>query len=58
MPVNGLQGIPQKRRWGRKLSGQHPAGIQNHLERDFHADKPNTERVTDITYIDTDDDWS
>jgi putative transposase len=57
MRVNNLQGIPQKKRWKKKPSKQRPAGIQNHLERDFHADKPNRKWVTDITYIDTDEDW-
>jgi putative transposase len=32
-------------------------GIQNHLQRDFQADAPNTKWVTDITSIDTDEDW-
>jgi putative transposase len=57
MRVNDLRGIPQKRRWGKKPSGQRPAGIQNHLQRDFQADAPNTKWVTDITYIDTDEHW-
>jgi len=57
MRTNGIQGIPQKRRWGKKLSGQRPAGIQNHLQRDFTSCEPNTKWVTDITYIDTDEDW-
>jgi len=57
MQANDLQGIPQKRRWGKKPSGQRPDGIQNHLERDFQADTPNTKWVTDITYIDTDEGW-
>ena len=50
MRVNGIQGIPQKRRWGKKPSGQRPFGIQNHLQRDFKACEPNTKWVTDITY--------
>jgi len=57
MQINGIQGIPQKRRWGRKPSGQRPTGIQNHLQRDFKADAPNNKWVTDITYIDTDEHW-
>ena len=28
-----------------------PANIENHLARDFRADKPNTRWVTDITYV-------
>ena len=55
--ANGIQGIPQKKHWRKKTSKQRPAGIQNHLERYFHADEPNTKWVTDITYIDTDEDW-
>ena len=55
--VNGIQGIPQKKRWGKKTSGDRPSGIQNHLQRDFHASEPNTKWVTDITYIDTDEGW-
>ena len=53
----GIQGIPQKKRWGKKTSGNRPSGIQNHLQRDFHAGEPNTKEVTDITYIDTDEGW-
>jgi putative transposase len=57
MQVNGLQGIPQKKRWKKKTSGQRPAGINNHLERDFNAEQPNTKWVTDITYIRTAENW-
>lgn len=57
MQINGIQGIPQKRRWGKKVSGQRPVGIQNHLQRDFQADAPNTKWVTDTTYIDIDEHW-
>ena len=57
MRVNDIQGIPQKRRWGKNLSGQRPDGIRNHLERNFQADTPNTKWVTDITYIDSDEVW-
>jgi len=57
MQVNGIQGIPQKKRWGKKTSGDRPSGIKNHLQRDFHASEPNTKWVTDITYIDTDEGW-
>jgi putative transposase len=53
----GLQGIPQRRRWRKKPSSQRPAGIQNHLERDFVAGEPNTKWVTDITYVRTDEHW-
>ena len=50
MRINKLQGIPQKRRWKKKDSSQRPAGITNHLQRDFHADEQNTKWVTDIIY--------
>ena len=57
MQANDIRGIPQKRRWGKKPSGQRPDGILNHLERKFQAEEPNTKWVTDITYIDTDEGW-
>ncbi|MCS5592939.1 MAG: IS3 family transposase [Porticoccaceae bacterium] len=57
MRINKLQGIPQKRRWKKKDSSQRPAGITNHLQRDFHADEQNTKWVTDITYIRTAEGW-
>lgn len=53
MQNNGLQGIPQKRQWKKKISGVRPDGIKNHLKREFDADQPNTKWVTDITYIRT-----
>ena len=49
MHANGIQGIPLKKRWGTKPSEQRPAGIQNHLQRDFHSSEPNTKWVTDIS---------
>ena len=57
MRVNGIQGIPQKKRWRRKRSDQRPAGIQNHLARDFTAQAANTKWVTDITFIETAEGW-
>jgi putative transposase len=57
MRENGLQGIPQKRRWRKKKPSQRPAGIDNHLARDFSADEPNTKWVTDITYVRTSEHW-
>jgi putative transposase len=57
MRENDLQGIPQKKRWRRKSSGQRPADIHNHLERDFDASAPNTKWVTDITYVRTGEHW-
>jgi putative transposase len=57
MRVNGLQGVPQKKRWKKKMVGQRPVSISNHLERDFNAEDPNTKWVTDITYIRTAENW-
>jgi putative transposase len=57
MANDGLQGIPQRRRWRRKPSGVRPAYVRNHLERDFTAPEPNTKWVTDITYIRTAQGW-
>jgi putative transposase len=57
MKINGLQGIPQKRRWKKKAVGHRPAGVENHLQRDFRADEANAKWVTDITYIRTAEHW-
>jgi putative transposase len=57
MRCQGLQGIPQRRRWQKKASSSRPAGVQNHLQRDFRSDEPNTKWVTDITYIRTAEHW-
>jgi putative transposase len=57
MQLDGLRGIPQKRRWRKKDVGQRPAGIENHLQRNFHADECNSKWVTDITYIRTAENW-
>ena len=46
-----LRGIPQRRRWRYKPTGERPDGIINRLQRDFSAETPNTKWVTDITYI-------
>lgn len=53
MRRHDLQGIPQRKRRSKKPAKQRPAGIQNHLQRDFVAEEPNTKWVTDITYIRT-----
>lgn len=53
----GLQGIPQRRRWKKKASGQRPVDVKNHVARDFKAEEPNTKWVTDITYIRTAEQW-
>ena len=57
MRVNGIQGIPIKRRRRSKPSGRRPGDVQNHLQRDFGATEPNTKWVTDITYIRVVDSW-
>lgn len=57
MQKEGLRGIPQKKRWRKKTSGQRPVGILNHLARDFRACEPNTKWVTDITFIETGEGW-
>lgn len=57
MAGDGLFGLPQRRRWGRKRSGVRPDHVRNHLERDFEALEPNTKWVTDITYIRTAECW-
>jgi putative transposase len=53
----GLVGIPQRRRWKQKASGQRPVDVTNHMARDFQAEAPNTKWVTDITYIRTTEHW-
>lgn len=53
----GLRGVPQRRQWRKKPAGVRPQGTRNHLERDFHAEAPNTKWVTDITYIRTAEHW-
>ena len=53
----GLKGIPQKRQWRKKTSQTRPMGIQNHLNRDFKADRPDQKWVSDITYIRTGEGW-
>lgn len=57
MSADGLAGVPQRRRWRRKPSGIRPAGVRNHLARDFLALEPNTKWVVDITYIRTGEGW-
>lgn len=41
----------------KKPVGIHPAGTQNHLDREFSATAPNTKWVTDLTYIRTAEHW-
>lgn len=57
MRVNGIQGIPQKKRWRRKGTTHRPVGVQNYLQRDFNANEANTKWVTDITFIETGEGW-
>ena len=57
MRVQGLQGVPQGRRWRKKSSSTRPSGVSNHLARDFLAAQPNRKWVTDITYIRTAEGW-
>ena len=57
MRAEGLQGIPQRKRWRAKASTPRPPEVTNHLERDFTADAPNRKWVTDITYIRTAERW-
>lgn len=52
-----LQGVPQRRQWRKKASGERPGDTHNHLQRDFSAEQPNTKWVTDITYIRTAEHW-
>lgn len=51
MQANAIQGIPCKKKYRSKPSGNRPADIENHLARNFAADEPNTRWVTDITYV-------
>ncbi|MEM6483492.1 MAG: IS3 family transposase [Pseudomonadota bacterium] len=51
MALDGLQGIPCKKKHRHKQSGTRPGDVENHLARNFAAEEPNTKWVTDITYI-------
>ena len=53
MSINELYGWPRKKGRGTKRSSVRPAGLANHLERDFTAQEPETKWVTDITEIAT-----
>ena len=56
MAADGLQGWPRKKRRGQRgKPGLPPAGIRNHLQRDFLALEPETKWVTDITELQTDE---
>lgn len=53
MSANGLQGWPRKKRKQWKSPSLRPVGVQNHLERNFTAQEPESKWVTDITEIKT-----
>ena len=57
MKQAGLQGIPSRRRWRSRKSGDRPQDVTNHLARDFDTETPNAKWVTDITYIRTGEGW-
>ena len=57
MLCNGLHGIPQKKRWRKKASGDRPGTVRNHLSRVFSASGRNRKWVTDITYVRTAEHW-
>lgn len=57
MRAHGIVGIPAPRQWRSRRPGLRPAGIANHLARDFVAPAPNTKWVSDITYIRTAEGW-
>jgi len=57
MQADDLKGIPQQRRWRKKGPGTRPEDVQNHLERQFDADEPNTKWVIDTTYVRTGEGW-
>ena len=52
-----LHGIPQRKRWRKKVCGLRPENVHNHLQRDFTASEPNSRWVTDITYVRTQESW-
>ncbi len=53
----GLTGIPQRKRWRKKASGERPGAVRNHLARDFAATTANRKWVTDITFVRTAERW-
>lgn len=53
MSVHGIQGWPRKKGRGSKRKSVRPAGIKNHLERNFVALEPERKWVTDITEVAT-----
>jgi len=57
MGAVGLRGIPQKKRWRKKASGERPGDVRNHLAREFAASTPNLKWATDITFVRTAEHW-
>lgn len=57
MQANAIKGIPSRKQWRIRKSGQRPDNIINHLERDFTAEASNAKWVTDVTYIRTGEGW-
>jgi putative transposase len=55
MRLDGLQGVPTRRRRGKKRSKGRPPSIDDHLQRDFVAHQANRKWVTDLTEIKTDE---
>lgn len=56
MAVNGLQGWPRRKKRGMRAKAQlYTPDVENHLNRDFSAQEPETKWVTDITEIKTDE---
>ena len=57
MKAADIKGIPARKKWKMRPSGERPEGVQNILSRDFTAEEADTKWVTDITYIRTGEGW-
>ena len=57
MKQEKIQGIPSKKRWRNRKSGERPQDVTNHLAQDCGPETPNTKWVTDMTYIRTAEGW-
>ena len=57
MKAADMKGIPARKKWKMRPSGERPEGVQNILSRDFTAEEADTKWVTDITYIRTGEGW-
>lgn len=56
MAKHGIQGWPRRKKRGvRSNVSQYCFAVENHLNRDFSANEPETKWVTDITEIKTDE---